>query len=295
MHLMTYLRGCALGLILFPASVSLPATLVLDDFESEDSLTRWSGPVSISKEQASHGHGSLKIDLDRGGANSLTSERLPADWSGYELLLFDIYNPTGRVQIGSIQMYDEIGSDEEAARRGDAFLGSRDLFLNRGWNHIEFLLKKAWVSRGTRPLALEGIRRFRLQFRGIRGTLYLDNLRLVSGEEEAGTKSRTGPWDCRVLIDNRLVYPSLVGPIEYGDEVAGLKRRAEVEIARLKREVHLAKAQGLQTLYWEIPLVTADVGIGIRSKMAWFQGEREQKEILNYVIDSCRTAAGSYR
>jgi len=271
----------------------LADTLVLDDFESKSCLKKWSGPVSLASEFSTHGKRSLRIKLVNGSGNVVQSESLPRDWSGYDRLLFDIYNATGRVQVGSIELYDALGSDEEAHIRGEAYLGSRKLFLNRGWNHVEFLLNKAWVTRGTRPLQLSKVRRFRLKFRGVRGVLYLDNLRLVAGKEGEDTVSRSDPRDCRVLIDNRFVYPSLMGPldrIKESPEIVDLRLRAESEVDKLKREVELAKLQGLQTLYWEIPLVTADVGMGIRSKLVWFQNDEEQEKILRYVIDSCRAA-----
>ncbi|MEA1997692.1 MAG: beta-galactosidase, partial [Gemmatimonadota bacterium] len=125
----------------------------------------------------------------------------------------------------------------------------------------------------------------------VEGTLYLDNLRLVKGEETPGAASAVDPRDCRVVIENRYVYPSLAGPkdkIVPGAEVLRLRAEAREEVSRLRQEVELAKLQGYQALYWKIPLITADIGMGIRSKCVWFQGEEEEKEILEYVISSCR-------
>jgi hypothetical protein len=48
--------------------------------------------------------------------------------------------------------------------------------------------------------------------------------------------------------------------------------------------------QGMQTLYQRIPLITADVGLGIRSKLVWFQSEKEKTKILKYIIKSCSEA-----
>jgi hypothetical protein len=46
----------------------------------------------------------------------------------------------------------------------------------------------------------------------------------------------------------------------------------------------------MQTLYQRIPLTTADVVLGIRSKLVWFQNEAEETKILKYIIKSCSEA-----
>ena len=269
-------------------------TLVLDDFESEESLVRWTGPLSISGEHPAHGKSGVKIDLNDRRTRTLQTEAIPHDWSGYELLKFDIYNPSGRIQSGLIQIFDELGTDEEAQWKGQSYRG-RKIFMIKGWNHYEFLLAKANVEEGNRPLALDKIRKFRLDFGRIYGgVLYLDNIRLVSGEESAQTASLVDPWDCRVVIDDRYVYPSLAGPedkIEPDPEISTLRARAKEKVAHLKDKVKAAEARGSQTLYWRIPLETARVGLEVRSKLVWFQNEEEERKILEHVIASCAEAA----
>ncbi|MHC4394149.1 MAG: beta-galactosidase [Planctomycetota bacterium] len=272
---------------------AVPSTLVLDDFEKASSLERWKGAVSLSGEHPAHGKSCLKLDLRDRRSRSIESEVLPRDWSSYKLLKFDIYTPGDIVQVGSIQISDELGSDEAAETYGKSYRG-RKIFLNRGWNHFEFLLQKAMVEDGDRALALDKIRKFGLYFGGLRvEAVYIDNIRLVNGEEETGTASAVDARDCRVLIDDRYVYPSLVGPMDEitpSGEIVRLRAEAEKEVRLLKRELELAIFQGHQGLYWKIPLITADIGLGLRSKCVWFQGEKEEKEILDYVISSCRKA-----
>ncbi|MEA2063295.1 MAG: beta-galactosidase [Gemmatimonadota bacterium] len=277
----------------FSPRTALPETLVLDDFENISSLEHWQGPVSLSDGYPAHGKGCLEIDLSDRRARTLETGALPRDWSSYELLKFDIYNPSGRIQIGAIQIFDELGTDEEAEIYGKSYRG-RKIFLNRGWNHFEFMLQRAMVEDGDRPLALDKIRKFRFDFGRLdSGTLYLDNLRLVKGREEPGTASAADPQDCRVVIDNRYVYPQLAGPVDKivpSEEIVKLRSEAGQEVSLLKREVELAILQGNQALYWKIPLVTADIGLGLRSKCVWYQGQEKEKEILEYVISSCRKA-----
>jgi len=280
-------------LFCFCSRVAAGGTLVLDDFEDESSLGRWRGAVSLSSEYPAHGEKCLKVDLTGRRSRSIVSEDLPGDWSEYEVLKFDIYNPGDTVEVGSIQIADEIGSDEHAETYGQSYSGQK-IFLNRGWNHFEFLVQKARVEDGDRALAVDKIRKFSLGFGGMQAeAVYIDNIRLVSGDEGPETASAVDARDCRVLIDDRYVYPSLAGPMDEitpSGEIVRLRAEAEKEVKLLKRELDLVILQGHQGLYWKIPLITADIGLGIRSKCVWFQGEKEEKEILDYVISSCRKA-----
>ena len=275
------------------SSLLFAETYLLDDFESESSLKQWKGPVSLSRDYASHGRNCLRLDLSDRRSRVLESESLPGDWSGYELLKFDIYNPSGTVLIAGIQIYDELGSDQDAELSGQSYRGGK-IFMNRGWNHYEFMLDKARVEEGDRGLALDKIRRFRLDFSRLGGELYLDNFRLVSGKEEPGTASLADPQSCRVVINDRFVFPSLYGSddqIEPGPEIAVLRERAEKAVAGLEAEISTAELQGYQTHYWRIPLISAEVGMGVRSKLVWFQSEQEQRKILEHIIASCTEAA----
>ncbi len=269
-------------------------TFLLDDFESESSLKQWKGPVSLSGEYPAHGRSCLRLDLSDRRSRVLESESLPGDWSGYELLKFDIYNPSGTVRIAGIQIYDGLGSDEDAELRGQSYRGGK-IFMNRGWNHYEFMLDKARVEEGDRGLALGKIRRFRLDFSRLGGEFYLDNFRLVSGKEDPNTATQADPRSCRVVINNRYVFPSLYGPeekIKPSQEISDLRKRAKKAVARLEAELNTAELQGYQTHYWRIPLISAEVGMGVRSKLVWFQSEEEEKKILEHIIASCTRAAG---
>ena len=265
---------------------------VLSDFESQSALTVWNGHVSLSKEFPAHGKSSLKLSSSDGGSLWLESEKLPKDWSAYDYLKFDIYNPSSQLYYGYIQICDEPGTDEQVEFHGQSYNWQK-VFLNTGWNHFEFLLQNAMVEEGDRPLALNQIRKFRLSFGSIDHPLYFDNIRLVSGEENDKTASHIDPHDCLTVIDNRHVYPTLAGPVEKikpGPEIKQLRVQAKAAVEKLEKEVEIAEMQGYQTLYQRIPLFTANVGLGIRSKLVWFQNEEEEKKILEYVISSCSDA-----
>ncbi len=270
-----------------------PEVIILDDFESPSALTTWDGTLSLSKEFASHGKSCLELHANDGMPLWLESEKLKKDWSRYKTLKFDIYNPSSQLYYGYIQICDEQGTDEQAEFHGQSYNWQK-VFLNTGWNHFEFLLQNAMVEEGDRPLALDKIRKFRLSFGSVDHSLYIDNIRLLEGEESAKTASRIDPRDCRIVIDDLYVYPTLAGPVEKiktSPEIKQLRAEAEVAVETLEKEVEVAELQGYQTLYQRIPLITADIGLGIRSKLVWFQNEEEETKILEYVIASCGEAS----
>ncbi|MCE5271394.1 beta-galactosidase [bacterium] len=280
-----------LGLALAPALQA--KTLPLDDFESGASLERWQGKLSLNTEYVAHGAKSLKIDLSDPLSRFLFTDKFSVvDWSAWQWLRFDIYNPSGTVQIGEIQIFDgATGGAEEAEFQGTSYRGEK-IVLNTGWNHFQFDLHSLRLESGARNLDLSSIRSLRLGLGGIRATaLYLDNMRLSSGDEETAAASKAGPWDCRVTVIDRYVYPELYGPedqLKRPAEILTLRETARREVELLQREVDAAKMMGYATLYWQIPLITAQVGLDIRSKLVWYQSPEKEKEILEYVIRSCR-------
>ena len=263
--------------------------LLLDDFERRTGQTNWLGSVELSEEFPSHGRTCLKIGNNRNEPLRAEIIRFPNDWSSFGFLKFDIYNPSDRLFYGTIQIFDELGTDEQAEFQGQSYNGEK-LFLNSGWNHFKFLLQHAMVEEGDRQLELKKIRKLQFSF-GISGTpLFLDNVRLVNGEESKETASHSDPNDCDVVIDNRNVYPILTGPPEKIKTSPGLaqqRKQAIISVESLKSKISIAKLQGYQTLYQNIPLITAEIGLGIRSNLVWFQNETEEKKILDYVISSC--------
>ena len=269
-------------------------TITINDFENVSCLNNLKGTISVSKDFASHGKSSLKLSESRSKLLWLETSEFPKDWSAYEFLKFDIYNPSGKLYYGTIQIFDELGTDEQAEFQGQSYNGSK-LFLNTGWNHFEFLLQHAVVEEGDRPLALNKIRKLRFSFGYSDCPLFIDNIRLVNGEEGPRTLSNIDPHDCKVIIDNREVYTSLAGPVEKiitSTLIVQLRKQALDAAEDLRNEVRVAELQGYQTLYQRIPLITADVGMGIRSKLVWFQNETEEKKILDYIISSCNKASG---
>jgi hypothetical protein len=287
----------------FPQSGDSPSrnvannTLIINDFENHSCLNNLKGPVSLSKEFPAHGNSCLKLTDSIGKSLWFETQEFSKDWSAYKLMKFDIYNPSARLHYGTLQIFDELGTDEQAEFQGQSYNGEK-LFVNTGWNHFEFFLQHAMVEEGDRKMELKKIRKLRVSFGITENPLFIDNIRLVTGEESSRTKSHIDPQDCRVLIDNRDVYPTLVGPadeIKTSPEILKLRKQAQEAVEELKKKISIAEMQGYQTLYQRIPLITADVGMGIRSNLVWFQNEAEERKILNYIISSCGKASGEIR
>lgn len=268
---------------------------ILGDFEDLSPVTEiWNGTISSSTEHPSHGKSSLKISTPDWQPLVLESEKIPKDWSEYDYLKFDIYNASRSLHFGSLQIFDDLATDEEAEINGQSYNGQGKIFVNKGWNHYEFLLKHAKVEEGNRSLAIDKLRKIRFTFGSPGHALFIDNIRLVSGKETETTLSLINPTDFNVVIDDRYVYPTLSGPIDQikaSPEIIRLRDESNAAIQKLQNNIRVADMLGMQTFYQQIPLITADIGIGIRGKLAWFQNEEDEKEILNYVIQSCIDAS----
>jgi len=268
-------------------------TIVINDFENLSSLNNWEGPVFLSGEFPAKGKSCLKLADSLKKSLWFETNEFPKDWSSYEFLKFDVYNASVKLYYGTIQIFDEPGTDEQVEFQGQSYNGEK-LFLNTGWNHFEFLLQNAMVEEGNRHLALNKIRKLRFSFGDTDSPLFIDNIRLVSGIESVATLSHIDPKDCIVIIDNRDVYPTLAGPAEkiiISEEIVKLRKQALSALENLRNEIRIGGLQGYQTLYQRIPLITADVGMGIRSKLVWFQNETEERKILDYIIVSCTRAS----
>ncbi len=274
------------------SQTSVPKVFVIDDFEDKTSAADWKGTFEISGKHPSHGRQGIELTASSGSI-WLETEKILSDWSGFETLKFDVYNPSENLYYGNLQIFDDLATDEEAETYGQSYRGQK-LFLNPGWNHFEFLVQKAKVEEGDRFLAIDKIRKIRFSFGRVRHPLYFDNIRLVSGQEPVNTMSDIQPSHCLTVIDNRYVYPRLAGPeeeLEVSAEVVQFRKQAEEAVQSLEKDIKVAEMQGYQTLYERIPLIAANVGMGIRSKLVYFQNEKDEIKILQHIVQSCNQAS----
>lgn len=265
-------------------------TTVLDDFETAESLKRWDGQVILSDKYASHGRRSLQVTLF---PKQLSTAKLPKNWQGYDHLLLDIFNPEpGDLMLG-MGIYDELADDATADYLDEAFRVGRDLFLIPGMNHIEVELKGLEVTASTRKLALDKVRKFTITAGDMRRqvVIHVDNLRLVRGLEGEATASVRRPEDGTVLLGNGFIKLGQVGPRDAIPESASVKRKREEarqELKRLRDTIAAAQMMGLDTIYHEIPLVTAELGLDVRTQVSWFNNDGAKSEMFDYVTASCR-------
>ena len=77
-----------------PISENSQEVFILDDFESPSISEIWNGTISLSKEFPAHGKRCLELNSSDEQSLWLESEELLKDWSSYEILKFDIYNPS---------------------------------------------------------------------------------------------------------------------------------------------------------------------------------------------------------
>ena len=262
--------------------------LMLEDFESSNSIARWEGQLDASPDHASHGGHSGRVRLDDSHPE-FSSEKLASDWSGYERLLFDIHSGRDGISYSTIRIYDA-----KNAAKNDYFEAANKIFLQKGWNHIEIRLTPLKAASYLRDIDLKNIRRVLLRFDSARmpWTIHVDNFRLVSGEEGPATASRVQPQDTVCLIDNRWVTVRQVArpqDVPESPAVTRLRRDAERESELLQKTIQAAQTQGVETIYAERRLVTADLGLRVRPLLAWYNNDEKKTEMFNYVAVTCRS------
>lgn len=265
---------------------------VLDDFESPQAADRWEGDVRVESGRASHGTRSLRIAAGP-QSPAVSSASLAADWSGHDRLLFDLYSEADGVTTATLRIYDGVGGDADTAARDDHFEGRNKILLLKGWTHVEVNLNPLKAASFARDIQLSRIRRILLEFESVRqpSVFYLDNLRVVSGTEGEATRSRMEAADLVSVIDNRWVTARQVArpeDVPEAGDVAELRRAAEHEVAELRIAIEAALTQGLDTVYQERSLVVADIGLGVRPLLPWFNRDDRKREMFRTVAASCR-------
>ena len=264
--------------------------LVLEDFEASQARTRWEGPLEIRTGHASHGASAARVRIN-GHRAQISSTQLAGDWHGYDRLLFDVYSEGAGVSLASIRIYDAVGGTSATAPRNEYFDGDDKILLVSGWNHVEIKLTPLTAATFQRDIALDRIRELTLAFEPGPAAVLVDNLRLASGVEAAGTRSREQPQDAVSIVDNRwiterqVVRPDLVPE---SNDVVSLRKEAERETDLLRKAIDAARMQGLETIYAERRLVTADLGLRVRPLLAWFNNDARKRELFSWVAQSCR-------
>ncbi|MEK7406117.1 MAG: hypothetical protein AAB225_13500 [Acidobacteriota bacterium] len=101
------------------------------------------------------------------------------------------------------------------------------------------------------------------------------------------------PQDTVSLIDNRWVTVRQVARPEDVPEapaVTALRTEAQREADLLDKVIRAARTQGIPVIYAERHLVTADLGLNVRPRLAWFDNYETKRQMFRFIAQSCRTA-----
>lgn len=267
-------------------------TLVLDDFESPDSAKKWEGSVQLTQERSSHGARSAQVRLEA-GRSQISATTLPRDWRNYDRLLFDIYSDRESMSMAALRIYDSDGAAAGGPKGADYYEARGKILVQKGWNHVEVKLQPLRDASDERDLSLEHIRRLVISADRARlpWTFYLDNVRLVAGQEGSETASRAQPQEPVTVIENgwfTMRQGVRAEDVPESAAVTALRKEAQKQAGLLRETIRAAQLQGLETINQERHLVTADIGLQIRPRLAWYNNDEKKYEMFSYVAESCR-------
>jgi len=227
------------------------------------------------------------------GRSQVSTTNLPQDWRNYDRLLFDIYSDRDDAPTAAIRIYDAVGGDIGQAKTSDYYEARGKILVQKGWNHVELKLQRLRATSDERDLSLGQIRRLVIFADRARlpWTIYLDNVRLVAGTEGRETASHAQPQDPVTAIDQgrfTLRQGVRAEDVPESAAVAALRKEAQKQSDLLREAIRAAQLQGLETIYQERHLVTADLGLQIRPRLAWYNNDDKKREMFSYVVESCR-------
>ncbi|MGC4052777.1 MAG: hypothetical protein QM757_25890 [Paludibaculum sp.] len=278
-----------------PLFAATGSVRVLDDFETASSIGRWEGPIVLAHGPAAHGISSARVAF-AAGHSRISSRQLGSDWSGYDLLAFDIRSDSEEPKAISLTLYDEVGGDEGKAAKYDYFDANRKLLLLQGWNHFRVELRPLLASNTMRDMDLRRVARlsFSAGQEVLPLTIHVDNLRLITGPESSATASRTMPADALTTVSGRWFSVRQVADpddLPGSSQVIEWRKRAEGEAESLRNTIRVAHMQGLDTIYSERRLVVADLGLQVRPTTRVVQ--QRQAEVADVPVCRCRLPSGT--
>jgi hypothetical protein len=135
-----------------------PQELVLFDFESDHELdeVHWKCHtlITVSDQHATHGKGSLKLELYPSPYPGFNPFTKISDWSPYKSLCFDIYNPAEKEERLIVRIDDRGDNTEYEDRYNQGFV------LKRGMNHIKINMDSLVTSGTKRKMDTDEICKF---------------------------------------------------------------------------------------------------------------------------------------
>jgi len=162
------------GAILIHATMKFP---VLADFESALEMYEYGSNVERTQAYRSHGRYGIQLTLTAGGYTGISFRRPFADWSAYNTLRLDLYNPD-ESSLDMVIRVNDVTHDEDGWKYDDRF--NYHFRLQTGWNHLSIpvtTIRDGPADRLMDMSRISSIILFTSQLPGVR-TVYLDYVRL---------------------------------------------------------------------------------------------------------------------
>ena len=186
------------ALLLAAAPCRADEVRMLCDFEGPADMALWevtAGKTALVAEGATHGQRALELTFDpaaRYNAAYLNSYRLPGDWSAFDALVLDVWNPGDRPMAG----YVLIG-DKAWQQRGSTYWNRHNSSTTFAPGRSQWIIPVQGLYRGEAGSRNNDIKRnidpdsiVRVDFgfgaRGSTGRVVIDDLRLVKASRPAG-------------------------------------------------------------------------------------------------------------
>jgi len=188
-------------------------TLVLNDYETDADVKAWeinSGAARLVDEGSSHGKRALEITFDPKGRYQpgyMTWRRVRRDWSAYDALVLDVFNPTDKPVAGYVLIGDQAWRD-----KGNTYWNRHNAGRTFGPGRTRWVIPVRGLYRGEAGSRNNDIKRnidpdriVRLDFgfgrRGGTGRIIIDHLRLVkAGRPEGVWAMDFGPPSQPVML-----------------------------------------------------------------------------------------------
>lgn len=137
---------------------------VLANFEDRVQLSRWSSTgdarLSIAKPAANRTRPTMKVDFGTSQYAGANLDYFPRDWSYYQQLTIEIYNPATSPLKITCRIHDRLHSLSTAQQHEDRF--NRSYQLQPGWNEINITMQALLAAPSQRPMDIESINNLQL-------------------------------------------------------------------------------------------------------------------------------------
>jgi len=155
----------------------------LANFESSLELGRWSSTgatrLSIDNTVALKGGHAMRVELGTSKYAGASLDYFPRDWSAYERLIINLYNPAASQLTVTCRIHDRAHSQSSVQEFSDRF--NRTYQLMPGWNQITISLQdlaNAPTGRSMDTQLIDGLQIF-VSGLASPATIYIDDIYLA--------------------------------------------------------------------------------------------------------------------